>query len=72
MRRFGSISMRKSRSRDAIVDPSALAEERAPIAVAWPNETVTIPSFGYLLISAPIEASDLLDRVSASLRDVDL
>jgi hypothetical protein len=63
--------MREFRSRDVIVDPSALAKERMPIAVARLNETMAVPSFGYLLMSAPIEAGDLPDRSKAGLRDVD-
>jgi hypothetical protein len=62
--------MRKFRSRGTVVDSSALAKERMPIAGAWLSETMAIPSFGYLLMSAPIEAGDLPDRGNAGLRDV--
>jgi hypothetical protein len=62
--------MRKFPSSDTIVDSSTLAKERMPIAGAWLNETMAIPSFGCLLMSAPIEAGDLPDRGKSGLRDV--
>jgi hypothetical protein len=61
--------MRKFRARDAVVGSSALAKERMPIAAACLNEIMAIPSFGYLLMSAPIEAGDLPDGGNAGLRD---
>ena len=80
--------MREIQLRDAKATPSALVEEAAhgetavitrhgkPRAVIvgikeW-NRLRDVPSFGHLLLSAPLGDADLPPRDSASMRDAEL